>query len=360
MQQIKILLAQTASNGDCLFVTTIAKQIKEIDYPGCHLTWLISSRFVQAIINNPYIDDILQIPLASTEPHQVNRDKIDEHILKAGGSKKFDKIFITDYTPANYKNWFGTTRSSLFRSYPHKLKIDPQPLMFLTETERENVAAFCAQNNITTKTFNILFECSPQAHQSLMTLEKAKQIAHDISANDTRIKFILTSNLTFKSDNAAIIDGSGISWRENAELVNYCDMLIGCSSGISWLCTSNWSKPVKTIQVINPDYSGGRISASMKMDFKFWGIDTSKLIELNNPSDSILKKCIILSITNFREAKKIYDTKNYNIFLNYRFTKEARIPTYEKLWFFLCYLFGGTFFKICYRAIKPNWFTPKR
>ena len=38
---MKVSLVQLDANGDCLYATTIARQIKQ-DYPGCHLTWWIS------------------------------------------------------------------------------------------------------------------------------------------------------------------------------------------------------------------------------------------------------------------------------------------------------------------------------
>ena len=48
------------SLGDCLYVTAVARQIKQ-DYPGCHLTWAISSRCSQVIQNNPYVDEIWEV-----------------------------------------------------------------------------------------------------------------------------------------------------------------------------------------------------------------------------------------------------------------------------------------------------------
>src|ERR1035441_8380523 len=120
MQQVRILLVQLASFGDCLFVTTIAKQIKEVDYPYCHLTWIIGSRYSQVIRNNPYIDDVIEIPLTKAEDITNQRSLISEHIAQSGGFERFDQIFITDYIEPNFKYWFGTTRSSLFRAYPHK------------------------------------------------------------------------------------------------------------------------------------------------------------------------------------------------------------------------------------------------
>jgi len=61
MAQIKILLAQLNSNGDCLYATVIAKQIKEVDYPECHLTWAVNSYCRQSVLFNPYVDEIWEI-----------------------------------------------------------------------------------------------------------------------------------------------------------------------------------------------------------------------------------------------------------------------------------------------------------
>lgn len=357
MQQVKVLLVQLASMGDCLFVTAIAKQIKEIDFPGCHLTWLIGSRYTPAIENNPYVDSVIEIPLSSIDDIEKQRKLISEHILNFGGYDNFDQIFITDYTSLNMRNWFGTTRSSLFRSYPYKLKVNPQPIIYLTDEEKIRVAVFCDDNSINCSSYNILFECSPQSGQSLMTLEKAKEIAKQIVSKNPNIKFILSSNQTFVSSNPNIIDGSRISWRENAELANYCNLFVGCSSGISWLCTSQWTKHLPIIQVINPHYSRS-FSASMKIDFKYFGIDTTNLIELYNPSEYILQECILSGTqNNFNKKKILYDVSDDSYFENPIFLKESRIFISKKILLFIKLGLPFLCLKV-YRNIKPTWFTP--
>ena len=53
----KILLVQLFSNGDCLYATAVARQIKS-DNPNCELTWAIAN-FCKDIINlNPFVDKV--------------------------------------------------------------------------------------------------------------------------------------------------------------------------------------------------------------------------------------------------------------------------------------------------------------
>ena len=79
---MNILLVQLGSNGDCLFVTTIAKQIKEIDYPGCNLTWMIGSNCSHIIENNHFIDDKIIIPIKDINDLWFKRNNIKETIKK--------------------------------------------------------------------------------------------------------------------------------------------------------------------------------------------------------------------------------------------------------------------------------------
>ncbi|MEO7049339.1 MAG: hypothetical protein ABI091_28810, partial [Ferruginibacter sp.] len=57
--QKNILLVQLFSNGDCLYATAIARQIKN-DFPGCKLSWAIASFCKNIIAHNPYVDEVLE------------------------------------------------------------------------------------------------------------------------------------------------------------------------------------------------------------------------------------------------------------------------------------------------------------
>ena len=60
MARMRILLVQLFSNGDCLYATAVARQIRH-DYPSCHLTWAISSGCREMIRENPHIDDVMEV-----------------------------------------------------------------------------------------------------------------------------------------------------------------------------------------------------------------------------------------------------------------------------------------------------------
>ncbi len=344
MSGLNILLVQLASNGDCLFATTLAKQIKEIDYPGCNLTWMIGENYKSAIYNNPYVDSVIEIPVRTFSEIQLYRNKIPELIQEAKKTQHFNHVFVTDLTIYNFHNWFGTIRASIFRNYPHPLKISPQPIIFLSQLEKEKVDEFCKINKITNSSYNILFECSPQSSQSRMNINTAMNIAKEIVLTNQNCKVILSSAISINTNNENIIDGSTISWRCNAELVNYCDLLIGCSSGISWLAQSNWCKTIPTIQIIDNNYTEKRISASMKKDFEYFKINNFNIIEMHNPSQFDVLKCALLVISgNLSTAEKIYDrSSGYHI--KYSLTKiEFLFVTYKQI----------------YLRWKPKWFTPK-
>ena len=61
---LRILLGQLGSNGDCLYATILARQIKH-DFPDCHLTWAISSLCRPMIEQNPDVEKIWEVPVNS-------------------------------------------------------------------------------------------------------------------------------------------------------------------------------------------------------------------------------------------------------------------------------------------------------
>lgn len=58
----RILLGQLGANGDCLYATALARQLKQ-DFPGCHLTWAVGAANRGVLANNPDIDALWELPM---------------------------------------------------------------------------------------------------------------------------------------------------------------------------------------------------------------------------------------------------------------------------------------------------------
>ena len=340
---MRILLVQLGSTGDCLLVTPLLRQIKLFDYPNSHITWMICSPYKYIVENNPYLDDIIEIPLLDYKDLQTHRNKIDDYIKGLTYHKKFEKIFITDYYSKNLHNWYCTTRSSLFRSYPHRIKVDIKPDLFLSENEKERAIKFCANNKIDSSSFNILIESSPRSGQSIMNIEKALILSQHITSKFPNVRCILSSSNKIHTNHERIIDASVLTWRENKEFLKFCHLLVGSSSAISWLGTSIEFDNFKMIQSINPNYFEKKISSSLILDLKYFGLPNSNIIELLNPNDNILLRCCELVIKGrFKYAKFKYGVnKNYYSF-SINALKESYISFYKKIYI----LIHQTFYKV--------------
>ena len=280
----RVLLVHLTSNGDCLMATTVARQIKN-DYPGCHLTWAISLQCKQVIENNPFVDEIWSVEYAPYDhPHDDVWRRTKAEALRRQKSGQFDLVLFTQIFPENFNNFDGTTRSSIFRSYPGKITVPVDPVLHLLPSEVERVAKFASDHALGNYKNVILFECSPASHQSPMTQEKALRISAQIAEKRHDTAIIISSHKSFQSPTPAVMDASALSFRENAELSKYCTLLLGCSSGITWLLTSNWANKLPTIQFLGRDPCWHSF-ASVKYDHRFWGLATDHILETDLHSD---------------------------------------------------------------------------
>jgi hypothetical protein len=302
--QKKILIFHLHSNGDCLYATAIARQIKT-DYPGCHLTWGVAAFCKSILENNPFIDHIWEIPNVnksnSTEIHR----KLKKEILKKKNDGIYDEVFFTQLIDDNIANYDGCIRSGIFRGYNKPITVDITPVLRLHPHEKERVDKFAIRNNLKDFQNIILFEYAPQSAQLAITDEIALKIANDIT-QDGKTAIILSSAKPIISNSAAIIDGSELSLRETAALTFYCTHLLGCSSGISWLTTSDAAKMLSMVQVLDP-YSPW--VNPMSRDFERFGISTSELIEIYDNNPDVIIACMKEVLNNeFEEVKKKYYT----------------------------------------------------
>lgn len=342
MDRKKVLLGHLNSNGDCLFATVIARQIKEVNYPNCHLTWAVSSKCKQSVLLNPYVDEIWEIP---TEKILTNEEEWRTFVSEVENKKKsneFDFVFLTQITGDNWFNYDGGIRSSTYNNYPHKISVPHQPSIRLSDMEVNNVKGFAEKHRLSEYEQVILIECGPSSFNVALNQETAFNLASDISFDTDGAAFIISSNKQIASSRRNIIDASELTFRENAELTKYCSLFIGCASGISWLTTTDWAKKLDMILVIAQD---NYVFPSMIYDHEYLNLPVQHIIEIKNDERSIekIKNCLnVISTDGFATARKSFNEKlklfNYT-YLNRQLEATARKMNFVK--FFSCLLKSG-------------------
>lgn len=306
MASKKILLALLNSNGDCLYGTVVARQIKEVDFPGCHLTWAINSKCKQTILHNPFVDEIWEIP---TEKSMTTTKEWRQFVKQAKQRKSngdFDEIFYIQIIDNNVIHLNGEVRQSIYKNYPNKITVNQQPILSLAENEISNVEKFAVKHQLKKFKHVVLVECGPDSFKSALNPESAYALAEEITAAHKEIIFILSSNKQIKQPTDQIVDGSVLSFRENAALTHYCTLFIGCSSGISWLCTSSAAKLLPKIIIINTKMM---LNTSMYDDHQKAGLATDQILEIHESKHafSTLKNCLFMSLdSKFNLAKEKY------------------------------------------------------
>jgi len=115
---------------------------------------------------------------------------------------------------------------------------------------------------------------------------------------------ILSSDRPVDGGHPRVLDGGVLTFRENAELTKYCTLLVGCSSGISWLSTSDWARHLPTIQVLSRNTS---VFASMLHDAEYFGLPTDEILEMTDCTRERLADCMCTAlIEGFPGARSLY------------------------------------------------------
>jgi hypothetical protein len=330
----KILMIQLYSNGDCLFATAVARQIKN-DFPNCYLIWAVASFCKNIILENPYVDELLEVSSVSKNNVSAFR-KFKKNILKKQKDGFYDLVFNINNIDTNQCYYDGTIRGNILRAYPNPITVPLQPILRLLPEEKEKVHTFISRHCIEKYDQVILFEFAPQSGQSSLTREASIQISEEIIENNN-YAVILSSAESISHPNNSIIDGSELSIRETAYLTQFCSFLIGTSSGITWASTSEVGKILPMIQLLNP-YA--RWSNSVSLDFKRFKIPNQGVIEIWDIDQQNFIDCILLALNDFSSAYN-----RYNRTLPVHF-KTSRSITYN----LLCYLE----FKYIIRHIRVN------
>lgn len=318
---MNILMVHLFANGDCLYATAIARQIKR-DYPNCHLTWAIAPFCQPILIGNPFVDEVRvveEVPRNDTYAFKNFRKKIEQE--KAEG--RWDELFITSNIDANQAYYDGTIRGMILRSYPGKITVPIQPILNMQRDEIDRVDQFCQEHQLHRFKKIILWEYAPQSGQS----ELSKELVWEVSRRLTQsldVAVILSSPHRFESE-AQIIDASPLSIRENAALSHHCHLLIGCSSGITWLCTSTAGKQLPMLQLLNPN---ALFLNAPSIDFTRFGLSTDELIEMTSWDASKIVACVEQMLT----GKMLTAKQEFNqiILLSFKTTEKI---IYDRLCF---------------------------
>jgi hypothetical protein len=223
------------------------------------------------------------------------------------------------------------------------LTVPLEPVIRLSGDEIDNVRLFKIEKKLEEYNKVVLFECAPLSGQSLVTPQFALDVLEIVNKEVSGVCFILSSNTPVNSNAGNIINASQLSFRENAELSKYCDLLIGCSSGITWLLTSDWAKSIPTIQLLNKKAVWFN---SVVKDYEVRGKNASHVLEMYKFSVRTSADCIIKTLTDgFENTRRKYH-QPYNpywctteVSILFRLLKQVRIKD---------------FLKFSYRTVKNN------
>lgn len=297
----RILLGQLGSFGDCLYATAIARQIKQ-DFPDCHLTWAIGTPYRSVLALNPHVDEIWEVAFSARSQMDTAWRLFERKARERRRRGDFDQVFLTQLGPDNYQNFDGTIRASLFRGYPRTITVPLDPVLRLSDEEVASVRHFAEHHHLGQLRHVVLFEYSGESNQTFVDQDFALRAARGVLARLPDTAFVLSSSQRLLSDDPRIIDGSVLSFRANAELTKHCSLLIGCSSGVSWLCTSDWARPLPMIQLLRSSTS---VFASMAHDAAHFGRPTGGILEMRDCSTERLVDCVCTALmSGFADARR--------------------------------------------------------
>ena len=301
----RVLLGMLGSNGDCLYATAIARQIKR-DYPGCHLTWAIGRLSRSVLANNPDIDEIWELPQNSWSDMELlwSLFEIDAHHMADEGI--FDHVILPQISPARFANYDGTIRPSIFRGYGRPISVPVDVAINLTDQERAEVDDWFKSSPAADASQVILCECSSKSGQSFMTVDRALQVAERITATRQKAVVIISTHETLPTEHPRIISASKLSIRQTARLTDHADLFMGCGSGLTVVATSGAARPgLSNIQVLSRDKS---VYASFRHDFQHFGLPAGHFLELTSEDTEHLAKVALAALTDgFAAAQAEFD-----------------------------------------------------
>jgi len=300
----RILLAQLGANGDCLYATILARQLRR-DYPRGHITWAISSQCAGLLRNNPDIDEVWEIPISGWDQHETMWRVLEREALRSYARHEYDLVVLSQIWPNNFQNFDGTIRPSILRSYSRPITVPIENIIQLTPEEIDRVESFVKEESLHAFEHRILFECSAKSGQSFVTPEFAQEIARRFYAIVPEATIIFSTNIPMHLDDKRSRYAGKLSLREVAHLTRACTLFVGCGSGGTVAASSTASCPLPMIQLLSPAMS---VFASFAHDFEYFGINDRPVLELTNQDPRAIADCMATTCREgIENARKRFD-----------------------------------------------------
>jgi hypothetical protein len=285
----RILLGQLGANGDCMYATILARQLRQ-DHPQAHITWAISTHCSGLLRNNPDIDEIWEVPVSGWDEHAMAWRIFEREAVRRYQRREFDLVLLSQIWPSHFENYDGTVRSSILRSYQKPITVPIENVIRLADIEIENVERFVREANLLESEHRILFECSSKSGQSFVTPAFAQTVADDVYRALPDATVIFSTHLPMNIRDHRSRYAAKLSLREIGFLTNHCSLFVGCGSGGTVAATSSASKPLPIIQILSSSTS---VYASFAHDFEYFGITDRPIIEITNESPKYTADCIV-------------------------------------------------------------------
>jgi hypothetical protein len=302
----RILLGQLGANGDCLYATILARQLRA-DHPKAHIVWAISSQCAPLLANNPYVDEVWEIPIPGWDQHETMWRVFEREALTRYIRHDFDQVLLSQIWPNNFQNYDGTIRPSILRSYGRPITVPIENVINLTAAEIDKVETFVQERRLGDFAHRILFECSSKSGQSFVTPELALQIGQHLYEMLPDASVIFSTHLPMQIDDKRSHFAGSLSLREVAHLTHHCSLFVGAGSGGSVVACSTAAKPLPMIQLLSASTS---VFASFAHDMDYFGIKDRQILEMTDENPRYIAACIAVACNEgMSQAINRYDAR---------------------------------------------------
>ena len=289
----KILLGQLGANGDCLYATILARQIRH-DHPDAHLTWAISSHCAGLLRNNPHVDAVWEVPIPDWNTHDLAWRVFEREATRRLLRHEFDHAYLSQIWPNNFQNYDGTIRPSILRSYGAPITVPVENVIELDAQELANVERFARDAGLEQFRHRILFECSAKSGQSFVTPDLAQAIAGRLYALLPSACVLFSTHLPMRLEHPNSRYAGAVTLRESAALTRYCTLFVGAGSGGTVAATSTAAKSLPMLQLLSASTS---VYASFAHDFEYFGLPYEHIVEMTDENPDTIARAIAAACT---------------------------------------------------------------